>query len=123
MKTFSHTRPIRDANGEEITRKEAPAFRVTVDVLGGSFCRDRDRRLVVGMEPGDVLSFRPERTQQKVTVPAKEVFRWVLWMKANAAQLERARERKAKLADARAEAKRQRAERKLSRQARREQCQ
>lgn len=123
MKTFSHTRPVRDENGNEVTRKPAPAFRVTVDQLGGSFCKDWQRRLVVGLEPGDIITFRPEGTRQKVTYPAKELFRWVLFQKANAAQLAKARERKARLADARAEAKRLRAERKLSRQARREQCQ
>lgn len=118
MKTFNHTRPVRDANGNELHRREAPAFRLTVATLGGGFCRDSERRLVVGLEAGDLITFRPEGTRQKVSFPAKELFRWVLWNKANAVQLAKARERKARLADARIEAKRIRAERKLTREAR-----
>ncbi len=45
MKTFNHTRPIRNATGEEPGRAPVLARRVTVAELGGSFGPDARRRL------------------------------------------------------------------------------
>ena len=62
MKTFSHKRPIRDDKGEIEGYRPGPAFRVTDKVLGSQFGIDDERRLVVGLEGGDIISFRPECT-------------------------------------------------------------
>ncbi len=95
MKTFSHTRPVRNEAGEEIGRAPIPARRVTVAELGGSFGPDSRRRLIVMLTPGDVILFRPERTRQAVSMLAVDCYRYVLTCKANAAHLAKARERKA----------------------------
>lgn len=76
----------------------APAFRMTRAVLGGAFGTDKKHELVVGLEAGDIISFRPARTQRKVTATAVQLYRAVLQWQANVANLEKARARKAALA-------------------------
>lgn len=115
MKTFTHQRPIRDDLGIITGYRPAPAFRVTDAPLGGSFCKDRARRLVVGLEAGDVISFRPEGTRQRITAPAAELYRAALQWIANRATLERARERKTALAARRLRRNLLAAERRLTR--------
>lgn len=113
MKTFNHTRPMRDAEGNEVSRRAAPVWRMTVGELGGTFLRDKRRRLVVGLEAGDVISFRPEGTRQRVTVEAHRLYAEVLRWRAGREQLERARERKAQLAARRESRRLAAAERRL----------
>jgi hypothetical protein len=83
MKTFSHMRPVRDASGSIVGQKAAPVSRVTREELGGEFGPDQHRQLVVTLEPGDVICFRPKGTRQSVRAPAA----W-LYVKAIEAQVE-----------------------------------
>jgi hypothetical protein len=106
---------VRDAEGKIVGEKQAPTYRVTVDAIGTLGGRDRRRRLVVGLEAGDVISFRPEGTRQKITAKALNLYIEVLHWRANAAQLERARARKAVKQAQRVRRAIQRADRKLSR--------
>lgn len=101
MKTFAHMRPIRNEAGERIGESPAPVSRVTVAPLGGEFGRDKRRRLVVTLCPGDVIQFRPERTRQAVTMLAADLYRVALRAKAGRAHLEKARAKKQQKADAR----------------------
>lgn len=115
MKTFRHTRPVRDTQGGIIGEKLAPIFRVTVDPIGSCGGRDKRRRLVVGLEAGDVISFRPEGTRQKVTAKALDLYLQILRWRAGAAQLERARARKARKQAQRERQALRRADRRLGR--------
>lgn len=115
VKTFAHQRPVRDGSGELTGYRPGPVFRVTDSALGGCFCRDRARRLVVGLEAGDIISFRPEGTRQRITAPAAELYRAALQWLANRATLERARGRKAMLAARRLRRNLAAAERRLTR--------
>ena len=95
MKSFSHTRPLRDDSGAIVAQVRSPARRVTVEKLGPAFGADSKRRLVVSLEAGDVVTFRPHTTRHEVSAPAAELYRAVLLWRVNAANLARARERKA----------------------------
>lgn len=92
----------------------------TKDELGGHFGPDRHRRLVVGLVAGDVLVLYPKGTRQQVTVQLKDVYGWAVRSKALRTQLEKARERKAKLAEQREARRRDAAERRLREQARKD---
>jgi hypothetical protein len=92
----------------------------TKDELGGHFGPDRHRRLVVGLVAGDVLVLYPKGTRQQVTVQLKDVYGWAVRSKALRTQLEKARERKAKLAEQREARRRDAAERRLRDQARKD---
>ncbi len=97
MKTFGHVRPVRDEAGNIVDTMPAPARRVTVGELGGSFGPDKHRRLVVCLTAGDLIAFRPQNTRQEVALPAVDCYRYALWCKANADAAEnrqRRRERK-----------------------------
>jgi hypothetical protein len=84
MKTFSHKRPVRDKDGAIINQKPAPVSRVTRDELGGQFGSDKRKRLVVTLCDGDLISFRPERTQRSVTIEAVELYRYAIRCQVNA---------------------------------------
>jgi hypothetical protein len=88
MKTFGHVRPVRDEAGNIIGSKPATARRVTRAELGGAFGLDGHRRLVVSLAAGDVITFRPERTRQEVSVLALDCYRFALRCK----QMREARE-------------------------------
>jgi len=94
MKSFSHKRPIRDDAGMKIGERPGPAFRVTDKELGGSFGCHRECRLVVGLEAGDILSFRPAGTRQRVTAAAVDLYRSVLQWNVDRRHLEKARKKK-----------------------------
>lgn len=96
MKTFNHTRPVRNEAGEEIGRAPLPARRVTAAELGGSFGPDKRRRLVVMLTAGDVIVFRPERTRQAVSLVAADCYRYALEIKARADAAARRARRKAR---------------------------
>lgn len=90
-----------------------PVRRETRQPLDGSFCRDRGRVLVVMLEPGDVLTLWPKGTRAKESIRLADVYRYAASCRANRAQLERARQRKAKKAARLAAARIARAERQL----------
>jgi hypothetical protein len=67
-----------------------------------TFGPDRDRPFVASLEPGDVLTLRAlGRRNGAVTVALADVYRFALARQVNAARLEKARQKKAKLAAAR----------------------
>jgi hypothetical protein len=105
---FGHLRP--DGNGGF---KPSPVQGITREQLGSGFGADRKHRLIVSLEAGDLLVFRPERTSRPVTAKAADVYRWILLCRANSAQLERARARKAAKAARLARQRQERAERRL----------
>ena len=115
MKTFAHTRPIRNEAGEIINAKPAPCSRCTVAALGGQFGSDKRRRLVVTLKAGDVIEFRPERTRQTVTMLAVDLYRVALRAMAGRAQLEKARAKKESKARARSARRIAYVDKKLSR--------
>lgn len=115
MKTFAHFRPVRDESGQIIGQKPAPCSRVTAAELGGNFGSDRRRRLVVTLLAGDLVSFRPERTRQVVTMLAVDLYRVALRAVANRISLEKARNRKVAVAARRMAARIRRADQRMSR--------
>jgi hypothetical protein len=94
MKTFGHVRPVRDEAGNIIGSKQAPARRVTVAELGGSFGPDKHRRLVVCLAAGDVILFRPQSTRQEVSVLAVDCYRFALRCQSAADAAEKHQRRK-----------------------------
>lgn len=104
--------------GEKTIHREVWA--ATKDELGGHFGPDKHRRLVIGLANGDVLVMYPKGTRQRVSVLLKDVYAWALRSKAIKSQLEKARERKAKLAERRETRRREAAERRLSMAARKD---
>jgi len=90
-----HTRT--EPSGEAVTRVTSDeVWRVTREVLGGAFGRDRARKLVVGFVAPDLLSLRPQGTRQEVKLQLVDVYRFALRCAANRKQLELARVRKEK---------------------------
>ena len=71
------------------------------------------RKLVVGLGSGDVITFYPKGTRQKVSAPIADVYAWVLRRRAAVSLLEKARERKAALSAKREAKARQAAENRL----------
>jgi hypothetical protein len=89
--------------GSPVTRIEnAQVWRVTREVLDGSFGRDRGRKLVVGFIAPDLLVLYPKGTRQKVTFPIDEIYRTALYRKANIAHMQDMRDRKSKRQEQRA---------------------
>ena len=91
--------------------------------LSSSFLRDRSRRLVVSLIPGngadvdDVVTVRPERSRSEealVQFNLADLYRMGLWNRANGRQLAKARERKARIAQRRESRKLAAAERRLT---------
>ena len=120
MKTFSHKRPIRNELGEVTGQKPAPVFRVTREQLGGQFGPDKNRRLVVGLLDGDVITLRPEKTRQALTITAVDLYRFAIRCKAQRASLEKATKVKAKKQEQRERAVIRRADAKMRAQLRAE---
>jgi hypothetical protein len=90
-------------DGNPVTRIEnAEVWRVTREVLDGSFGRDRGRKLVVGFIAPDLLVLYPKGTRQKVTFPIDEIYRTALYRKANIAHMQDMRDRKSKRQEQRA---------------------
>jgi hypothetical protein len=88
--------------------------RVTKGKLDGSFGRDRGRRLVVELRDGDILCLRPERCRTgTVELPLQAIYRTGLLWQAQRATLEKARARKARLAELRERRAIARAEKRL----------
>lgn len=108
---------VYDEQDKPVTKVVASEVcRVTRETLGGNFGTDQNRRLVVSLKAGDILSLRPQGTRQEVTVALKDVYRWAIQARANRALLEKARAAKARKQELRIERKRAAEDRKLRRQ-------
>ncbi len=115
MRYFGHKRPVRDDAGQVVDQLDSPAQAITREPLGGAFGPDKARRLIVTMASADLIVLRPERTCRPVHIAAKDVYRLALLARANLANLEKARARKAKRAASLAAIRVARAERRLFR--------
>lgn len=115
MKSFNHKRPIRGESGDVEGYRPAPVFRLTEAKLGHAFGSDHKHRLVVGLLPGDMLSFKPHKTRRAVNAMAVDLYAYLLRCEANKRVLERARERKARKAERLASERLKRAEKRLAR--------
>ena len=71
-------RALQGKNGRTVTGK---VTRRTVEPYD-----HKGRRLVVSLEPGDVISIREERTRSTVSAPLARVYRQMLWWAAEAAR-------------------------------------
>ena len=110
-------RPVLEG-GEPVKRVvTAEVWRETRDTLPGHFCRDKNRKLIVGFRAGDLLVMRPKGTRQEVAVDLKDVYAWALRSRAMRSQLEKAREKKAAIDARRAERRQAAHTRKLAREA------
>lgn len=115
MKSFGHTRPVRDPAGIITGSKPSPVKARTLANLGPSFGADRKHRLIVTLDAGDVVTLRPEKTARSVSITATDLYRHMLRCLANSATLAKARERKARKAQRLAALRQQRAETRLFR--------
>jgi hypothetical protein len=113
MRKFGHVRIDRDETGAAVGQKLSPARAKTVGTLGRNYGPDRDRRLVVSLDAGDVVSVRPERTARALTITAQDLYAYLLRCQANRAVLEKARTSKARKAQRLASLRQKRAERRL----------
>ncbi len=117
MKTFSHKRPIRDETGEVVTYKPAPVSRVTCTkehgFLSGLHGVDKSRPLLVTLADGDIIQFRPARTQRTKTARAINIYECILRSEATQVQMAELRERKERKQQRLADQRQARAERKL----------
>jgi hypothetical protein len=122
MKTFGHKRPVRDDRGNITGQKESPVRAITIDELGGAFGADKRRRLIVELAAGDVITFRPSGTTRKrtITLRAVDAYRFAIQCRANLANLEKARAKKARKAERLAAARLASAERRLTARAKRD---
>lgn len=77
-----------------MTSFRKPVKRVTESEIGHSFGCDWDRKLVVTLNAGDLISIRPQGTRREVSILAVDVYRYILRCEANKALLEKARMRK-----------------------------
>ena len=115
MRNFGHTRAVKDEAGNVIELKDSPARAATVSELGRTFGSDHDKRLVVSLDKGDLITVRPARTRRSLQIKACDLWFYLLRCEANKSQLERARERKARKAERVARERQERAERRLFR--------
>lgn len=115
MKAFGHQRIEHATNGEVARLVDSPARAVTREVLGSKFGPDSERRLIVSLEAGDLLSLRPLGTRRAYHITARDLFWHVLRCEAAAMNLAKAREAKERKAARLAAARQARAEKKLTR--------
>lgn len=74
---------------------DSPARAVTRNECGGNFGGDSERRLVVSLDAGDLITVRPLGTRRTYRIEARDLFFHLLRIEANKVLLEKARERKA----------------------------
>ena len=87
-------RPVLE-NGQPVTKTvSAAVWRVTRHGLDGSFGRDRNRKLVIGLTAVDTVVIYPQGTRQRVSITVDDIYRCQLRCLANAKTLERARFKK-----------------------------
>lgn len=80
-----------------MTNLDKPISRRTRSYLGGNYGLDRNRRLVATLEPGDLITLRPEGTRRSESVSLLDVYHFAIRCKTNRINLEKARKRKVKL--------------------------
>jgi hypothetical protein len=86
--------------------------RVTAERYG--YCAERRRkRLVVTLEPGDIIRIREQNRRENYTARLWDVYVWMIRCAANVKQLERARRRKTVRAERLARQRQARAEKRL----------
>ncbi len=66
-----------------MTTLTRPLRRQTVGTLDGTYCSDRGKRLVVSLEPGDLITIRPAKTRRVETIAVTDVYRWALRNRIN----------------------------------------
>lgn len=115
MKTFGHKRPVRNGQGEIVEFKDSPAQAITHEALGPFFLRDKDHKLIVSLEAGDLICCRPSGTRRVQRITARDLYRYLLHLEANRLTLEKARDRKARKAQHLADLRMKRAEKRLVR--------
>ena len=81
-----------------MTPLNKPVRRMSRGTLSCCFGPDSNRKLIVSLEPGDLLTLKPSRTRRAETISLFDVYRLALQFRVNRAQLEKAREKKAKKA-------------------------
>jgi len=107
-----------------MTPLNKPIHRVTNSPLDGSFGPDRHRHLVVTLVPGnskgtpDVIELRPHGTRRSERIAVMDAYRIAIKARVNRELLEKARDRKQRKAEQRANASIARADAKMRREAR-----
>lgn len=86
-----------------MTTLKKPVRRVTQTALDGSYGCDRNRRIVITLIPGtgiipDLMELRPEKTRRSEQIAVMDVYRYAMTCRVNRTRLEKARERKKKIA-------------------------
>lgn len=100
MTPFGQKTPVRNEAGAIVGERVAIVARITRNELGSGYGSDRDRRLIVSLCDGDIITLKPERVSKDRThsITAKDLWAHLERIAARNAQLETARERKLKLA-------------------------
>lgn len=88
-----------------MTKLNKPISRIANTALGAAFGADRRRRIVITIQPGngtdrkDTFALKPERCRKARTeyLSVEEAYRYAIQLRVNREQLQRAREKKAKL--------------------------
>jgi len=95
--------------GREVTALKKPVSRVAQTPLDGSYGADRGRRVTITLVPGngrdlpDVMILRPSGTRRSETIALVDVYRFAMRCRVQCATLAKARDRKAKLSERRAQ--------------------
>lgn len=76
---------LRSRLGSDGERRGGGVYRKTVEPLD-----HRGRRIVVGLEPGDIISFREERCQRKYTLDIKWAYRQAVKQAVDKARADKA---------------------------------
>jgi len=113
MKSFGHNRLVKFDDGTIARVLYSPAKARTKDQLGYGFGPDKDKRLIVSLDTGDLITVRPERTQRSLAINARDLWHYLNRCQCNRNQLERARARKERKAARLAALRQQRAEKRL----------
>lgn len=94
-----------------MTTLKKPISRVSNTGLSGGFGPDKNRRIVITISPGngsdvkDTFELRPHRSRRSEFITVEEVYRYAIQCRVNRDQLKRAREKKAAIAERRAKAR------------------
>jgi hypothetical protein len=64
--------------GHTIDGKERPARRVTRGALGFNYGPDKGRQVIVSLEAGDLIVFRPKGTRQRHAASVFDLFAYVV---------------------------------------------
>lgn len=84
-----------------MTPLEKPIHRVTRGALDRTHGPDSGRKLVITLEIGDLIVLRPYGTRRPEKLDAFDAYQYALKRRVNCERLEKAREKKAKLASRR----------------------